>query len=127
VGIRRDRVDERPATLRDLHHGAYVTGTLAAFIYKMAVGSVKHIAEKTFSLKALLLPILWSAILTFPLVFLIAPRYGKPTGVFFTDMIYAYLTCYATIDMLADYYTINHIIRGKYLTAPSKVPYAPDE
>lgn len=95
----------------------YVLGTLAGIVYKMAVGATKHLVGRTFRFRALFYPVMWSALLSFPLVFVIMPKFGRPTGNFMTDMIYAYLTTYAMIDMTADVFLITEIIRGKYAEA----------
>lgn len=99
---------------------AYVIGTLTAIVYKMAVGSTKHLAGRTFRLRALLLPVAWSVLLSFPLVFVIMPKFGRPSGVFVTDVIYAYLTTYAMIDMTADFFTIYTIIQRKFIEAADR-------
>ncbi|HWR00189.1 MAG TPA: hypothetical protein VN397_05095 [Candidatus Methylomirabilis sp.] len=99
---------------------SYVLGTLTAIVYKMSVGSAKHIVGKTFRLRALLWPILWSAIISFPLVFMIMPKFGRPTGFFWTDAIYAYLTTYAVIDMASDFFVLSDIIRAKFQEAVAK-------
>ncbi|MFA5185988.1 MAG: hypothetical protein WC551_05850 [Patescibacteria group bacterium] len=99
---------------------AYLLGTLAAIVYKMAVGSAKHLAEKDFRFRALIVPIIGSVFLSFPLVFIVMPKFGKPTGLFFTDFIYTYLTTYALIDMTADYFSINDIVKNRLLKAADK-------
>jgi len=99
---------------------AYILGSLAAIVYKMAVGSVKHISGKTFRLRALIMPILWSVFLSFPLVFIIMPKFGKPTGMFFTDFVYTYLTTYAMIDMTADFFSIYDVVRNKFVESADK-------
>ncbi len=96
---------------------SYVAGTLAAIVYKMSVGSAKHIAGKSFRLRSLLWPIVWSAVISFPLVFMIMPKFGRPTGLFWTDAIYAYLTTYAVIDMASDFFILSDIIRAKFQEA----------
>ncbi len=95
----------------------YVLGTLTGIIYKMAVGATKHLVGRTFRIRALFFPVLWSALLSFPLVFVIMPKFGRPSGNFMDDLIYAYLTTYAMIDMTADVFIITEIIRGKYAEA----------
>lgn len=99
---------------------AYILGSLAAIVYKMAVGSVKHISGKTFRLRALIMPILWSVFLSFPLVFIVMPKFGKPTGLFFTDFVYTYLTTYAMIDMTADFFSIYDVVRNKFVQSADK-------
>jgi hypothetical protein len=96
---------------------AYVFGTLGAIVYKMSVGSAKHIVGRTFRLRVLLMPVMWSVVISVPLVFMIMPKFGRPTGVFSTDLIYAYLTTYAVIDMTADFYILSDIIRQAYKDA----------
>ncbi len=92
---------------------AYIMGTLAAIVYKMAVGSAKHLADRDFRFRALIVPIIGSVFLSFPLVFVIMPKFGKPTGNFFTDFAYTYLTTYAMIDMTADFFTIMEIVKKR--------------
>lgn len=99
---------------------SYILGTLGAIVYKMSVGSAKHIAGKTFRLRTLLWPIVWSAVISFPLVFMIMPKFGKPSGFFWTDVIYAYLTTYAVIDMASDFFILSDIIRAKFQEAVDK-------
>jgi len=99
---------------------AYILGTLAAIVYKMAVGSVKHLSGKTFRLRALIMPIIWSVFLSFPLVFVIMPKFGKPTGMFFTDFVYTYLVTYAMIDMTADFFAIYDVVRNKFIESADK-------
>jgi len=94
---------------------AYVLGALAAIVYKMSVGSFKHLEGKTFRMRALLTPIISAAFLSLPLVLIIMPKFGKPTGSFWTDLIYTYLTTYALIDMTADYFSINEIVRQRFV------------
>lgn len=96
---------------------SYVFGTLAAIIYKMSVGSSKHLIGKTFRMRALLWPIVWSAVISFPLVFIVMPKFGRPSGFFWTDVIYAYLTTYAVIDMAADFFILSELIRAKFQQA----------
>lgn len=109
---------------------AYILGSLAAIVYKMAVGSFKHLAGKTFRLRALIVPILWSVLLSFPLVFIVMPKFGKPSGLFFTDFIYTYLTTYAMIDMTADFFSISDVVRNKLVESTDKdarKSHPPDE
>lgn len=99
---------------------AYVCGTLSAIVYKMAVGSTKHLVGKTFRWRVLIWPIVLSAVISFPLVFVIMPKFGRPTGHFGADMIYAFLTTYVTIDMTADFYIISALIEKKFEQAADK-------
>jgi hypothetical protein len=101
-------------------NAAYVLGTLAAIVYKMAVGSAKHLVGRTFRMRVLVWPVLLAAVISFPLVFMIMPKFGRPTGVFMADLIYAYLTTYAVIDMTADFYVIYALIQKKFEQAAEK-------
>lgn len=99
---------------------AYILGSVGAFVYKTGVGSVKHLATKTFRLRALIVPGVWAALLSLPTVFLILPFLGPPSGRFVTDMLYAYLTTYALIDMSADSYILFVLFQKKFEEAAEK-------
>ena len=99
---------------------SYVLGSLGAIVCKMVMGSAKHLVGKTFRLRMLISPIVSAVLFSFPLVFIIMPRFGPPSGRWGNDWIYAYLTTYTTVDMTADFFTvyalIRRLIRKKLLT-----------
>ena len=90
---------------------AYVLGSLSAIVYKMSVGSAKHLIGRTFRLRMLVLPVAVATLISIPLVCMIMPRFGPPTGRPMNDVIYAFLTTYATIDMTADFYIVSELYR----------------
>ena len=90
---------------------AYALGSLSAIVYKMSVGSAKHLIGKTFRFRMLVQPVVVATIVSFPLVCMIMPRFGPPTGRSMNDFIYAFLTTYATIDMTADFYIVSELYR----------------
>lgn len=89
---------------------AYVFGSLFAIVYKIGVRIIRQLTGKKFRWRALFFPILWANIISVPLVFVVMPKFGRPTGHFFTDAIYAYLTTYAFIDMTRDFFEIRDLI-----------------
>lgn len=98
----------------------YIVGGLAAIIYKIGVGSAKHIVGRSFRYRSLLWPIAFGIVICLPLLFMIMPKFGPPTGHFWSDMIYAYLTTYAIIDMASDFFILSDIIRAKFQEAVDK-------
>lgn len=89
---------------------AYVLGTACALGYKMGIGTLKRLQEKRFRWAKLLWPSFVSFLLSVPLIFVVMPKFGRPTGSFTTDIIYAYLTTYTLVDMTSDLFTVREII-----------------
>lgn len=90
---------------------SYVLGSLSAIVCKMAFGSAKHLVGRSFRLRMLISPVVSAVFLSFPLVFIILPRFGPPSGRWGNDWFYAFLTTYATVDMTSDFFKVHDSVR----------------
>ncbi len=93
---------------------AYVVGALAAMSWKVTIGVYKKMPTRRFKWKKLLVPTGTAVIVSIPLVFLVMPHFGRPTGNVMGDMIYAYLTTYTLVDMTADVFTVINLLRAHF-------------
>ncbi len=99
---------------------AYTIGSVCAFVYKTGIGSTKHLVTRTFRWRALIIPTIWAAILSIPMVLLLTPLLGPSSGGFSKDALNAYLMTYAIIDMSTDFFTLSVLFRKKFEEAADR-------
>lgn len=77
----------------------YVLGTLVAFFEKIFEGIIKHVPAKRFSWRKLGKIFLISAPFLLINVFFFLPKYGPTTGNWQKDVLYSFLSAYATLGI----------------------------
>ncbi|MEK7073074.1 MAG: hypothetical protein AAB974_01405 [Patescibacteria group bacterium] len=90
---------------------AYALGLIAALSYKVIIPVVKHRLRQEFRLRLLIVPFGAGLLVSLPLVFMALPSLGPPRGVFFSDLVYAFVTTYAFMDITADLFRLQEDIR----------------
>ncbi len=105
---------------------AYALGLIAALSYRIIVPVVKHRLRQEFRLRLLIIPFGAGLVVSLPLVFMALPSLGPPRGVFLSDLIYAFVTTYAFMDITADIFRLQELISLYLERKMGKTPASQD-